>query len=68
MVNDKYDVESVKCPQCGGDNHYIYNKDELQFDYGEGWVNYDHACKDCGRHFRSYTKFIFVITDQSTSN
>ena len=67
MVNDKYDIEGVKCPKCGGDNHYIYDCDEKEFGYGEGHVNFDHHCKDCDNNFRSYTKFKFVITDQTTS-
>lgn len=67
MINDKYDIESVECPQCKGTNHYIYDCDEKQFDPdGTGWVYFDHCCKDCGDRFRSYTKFKYEITEQYT--
>lgn len=66
MCNNKYDVESVNCPICGGDNHYIFNCDEKQFSSdGTGHIYYDHHCKDCDKNFRSYTDFKYEITKQT---
>lgn len=65
MVYDKYDIESMKCPKCAGDNHYINNCDEKQFDYdGTGHVIFDHTCEFCGETFRSYTRFKYEIIEQ----
>jgi len=68
MVDNKHDIESFKCPECGSENHYIYDCDEKDFNSdGTGYINYDHHCKDCDKYFRSYTKFKYEITEQTTS-
>lgn len=68
MINDKHDIESVKCPKCGGDNHYIFDCDEKQFHYdGTGHVVFDHHCNTCQKTFRSCTRFKYEIVSQTAS-
>lgn len=68
MINNKHDIESVKCHKCGSSNHYIYDCDEKEFSCDStGYVNFDHHCKNCNSNFRSYTKFNYEITGQTTN-
>jgi len=61
--------EEVVCPQCKDKNTYQYDTDEKEFSYdGTGHINTDHACRDCGKRFRTYTNFTYIITAQSTSD
>ena len=56
-------ADIMSCPYCRSDNTYIYNTDEVDFDYNNiGHYYFDCHCDNCIRNFRKHIEFKYEIT------
>lgn len=66
LKSDATILDALDCPECGSDNTYEYNTDEIEFSYdGTGHYYVDCQCKDCKNSFRRYIHFKYQITSYS---
>lgn len=53
----------IKCPQCGSEECYQFDVDEIEFASDLSHSVLYYHCQDCDKSFRVFFKFRYEITD-----